>query len=106
MPTKGYFRFAAMMFLLATLVAPVSPLAAQTTGGIVGRVTDENGGGLPGVTVQVESPVLQGSRVSTTDADGHYRLTLLPPGEYVLTFQLAGFGPEMQKTTPSTQVTA
>ena len=98
MRTKGYLRFAAVLFLFATLVAPVAPLAAQTTGGIVGRVTDENGGGLPGVTVQVSSSVLQGSRVSTTDADGHYRLTLLPPGDYILTFQLAGFGPEQQKT--------
>ena len=48
--------------------------------------------------MQVESAALQGSRVTTTDADGHYRLTLLPPGDYTLTFQLAGFGPEQQKT--------
>lgn len=72
--------------------------AGQTTGGIVGRVSDENGGPLPGVSVEVESSVLQGSRVTTTDSDGHFRLTLLPPGEYTLTFQLAGFGPEQQKT--------
>ncbi len=95
MRTSVISRIAAAVFLL---IALASAGLAQTTGGIVGRVTDENGGGLPGVTVQVESAVLQGSRVTTTDQDGHYRLTLLPPGEYVLTFQLAGFGPEQQKT--------
>lgn len=95
MRTSVISRIAAVLFLLLALA---SAGLAQTTGGIVGRVTDENGGGLPGVTVQVESAVLQGSRVTTTDQDGHYRLTLLPPGEYVLTFQLAGFGPEQQKT--------
>ncbi len=86
----------AVALLLTWTVA--SAVRAQTTGGIIGRVGDENGGGLPGVTVQVEGPTLQGSRVTTTDTDGHFRLNLLPPGEYTLTFQLAGFGPEQQKT--------
>ena len=95
MRTRVIFRIAAAAFLL---IALASAGLAQTTGGIVGRVTDENGGGLPGVTVQVESPVLQGARVTTTDPDGHFRLNLLPPGDYTLTFQLAGFGPEQQKT--------
>ena len=83
MRTRVIFRIAAAAFLL---IALASAGLAQTTGGIVGRVTDENGGGLPGVTVQVESPVLQGARVTTTDPDGHFRLNLLPPGDYTLTF--------------------
>ena len=96
MRTTEFFRIAAVLSLLAALV---SPALAQTTGGIVGRVADENGGGLAGVTVEVESAVLQGSRVTTTGTDGQFRLTLLPPGDYALTFQLAGFGMERQ-TTP------
>ena len=95
MRTRVISRIAAALLLLIALAAAGQ---AQTTGGIVGRVTDENGGALPGVTVQVESAVLQGSRVTTTGPDGHYRLTLLPPGDYTLLFQLAGFGPEQQKT--------
>ena len=65
--------------------------AAQTTGGIVGRVSDDGGGSLPGVTVEATSPALQGTRTAVTDRTGSYRLTLLPPGEYTVSFTLEGF---------------
>ena len=83
--------------VLAALVLSVAFAAAalaQTTGGIVGRVTDETGGVLPGVTVSAASPALQGTRATVTDGTGSYRLTLLPPGVYTLTFDLAGFASE------------
>jgi len=69
-----------ILVLLAT--APVS--LAQTTGSIVGVVTDDAGGPLPGVTVEAKGPALQGTKVTVTGADGAYRLTLLPPGTYVV----------------------
>jgi hypothetical protein len=65
--------------------------AAQTTGSIVGRVTDEQGGALPGATVEARSPALQGSRIATSDASGAFRLALLPPGQYSVTVTLEGF---------------
>src|SRR5947199_4420144 len=71
--------------------------AAQTTGGIVGRVTDEGGGVLPGVTVEAKSPALQGSRTVVTDSTGTYRLTLLPPGGYTVSFTLEGFAAEARQ---------
>src|SRR5436305_10335917 len=73
------------------------PLAAQTTGGIVGRASDESGGPLPGVLVEATGAALQGSRSATTDATGHYHLTLLPPGQYDLSFALQGFGGEARR---------
>jgi hypothetical protein len=79
------------------LLAAAAAVSAQTTGGIVGRVTDEQGGVLPGVTVEARSPALQGSRTATTDGTGSYRLTLLPPGEYSISFNLSGFAPETQQ---------
>src|SRR6187397_2112324 len=88
-------------FLLAAsliLVALASPAIAQTTGEIVGRVTDEQGGALPGVTVEARGPALQGSRSAVTDTTGAYRLPLLPPGTYTLTATLAGFA-QVQKTS-------
>jgi hypothetical protein len=81
----------------ALLLALAAVGSAQTTGGIVGRVTDEQGGVLPGVTVEAKSPALQGSRVAATDAAGGYRLTLLPPGEYTVSFTLEGFAAETRK---------
>ncbi len=77
--------------VLPLLVLLAAPMLAQTTGGIVGRVTDEQQGALPGVTVEATGPALQGARVATTDATGTYRLTLLPPGSYTLTASLSGF---------------
>ncbi len=86
-----------LCLLLAALAALTSPLLAQTTGGILGRVTDEQGGVLPGVTVEARSPSLQGTRVAVTDETGTYHLTLLPPGTYSVTVALEGFGKERQE---------
>jgi len=87
------------ILLAATLaLALVVPCAlAQTTGEIVGRVADEQGGGLPGVTVEARGPALQGSRSVVTDSTGAYRLVLLPPGSYTVTAVLQGFA-QVQKT--------
>ncbi|MBZ5588473.1 MAG: TonB-dependent receptor [Acidobacteriia bacterium] len=74
--------------------------AGQTTGRIGGAVTDESKGALPGVTVEAKSLALQGTRVTTTDAGGLYRLTLLPPGQYTITFTLRGFATETAEGVP------
>jgi outer membrane receptor protein involved in Fe transport len=62
-----------------------------------GRAADESGGVLPGVTVEARSPALQGARVATTDSTGVYRLSVLPPGLYEVTFTLSGFAAESKK---------
>jgi outer membrane receptor for ferrienterochelin and colicin len=80
-----------LQFLFTILLLSPAILTAQTTGSLVGRATDESGGTLPGVTVEAKSPALQGSRVATTDGAGRYRLTLLPPGVYSVSFTLPGF---------------
>ena len=80
----------AVAFLLLVLAAPL--VLAQTTGDIVGRVTDEQGGALPGVAVEASGVAFQGTRTSVTDSAGTYRLVLLPPGIYKVTAGLQGFG--------------
>jgi hypothetical protein len=78
-----------LLFTLFLAVAAVA--AAQTTGTLLGRVTDEDGAVLPGVLVEVQSPVLQGVRTVSTDETGTFRLSLLPPGEYQVMVALQGF---------------
>lgn len=80
--------------LLLVLVSSVA--LAQTTGGLVGTVTDSTGAALPGVTVDVRSPALQGVRTAVTATDGDYRFTLLPPGSYTVSFTLDGFATEQR----------
>jgi hypothetical protein len=65
---------------------------AQVSGSIVGRVTDESGAILPGVTVTATSPALQVPQmVNVTNVQGDYRITPLPIGTYEVVFTLAGF---------------
>jgi outer membrane receptor protein involved in Fe transport len=62
------------------------------TGAIKGIVEDEDGLPLPGVNVEVKGPALIGGPRSITTSDrGLYRFAYLPPGDYALTFSLAGF---------------
>ncbi|MGH9334690.1 MAG: carboxypeptidase regulatory-like domain-containing protein, partial [Vicinamibacteria bacterium] len=70
---------------------PAAP--AQTlTGSIFGTVNDSSGGRLPGVTVTVTSPqLIRGRETRVTSDQGAYRVPSLPPGTYVVTFELSGF---------------
>ncbi len=75
--------------LLLFVFIPSSLFAQATTGNILGTVTSE-GKPLPGVTVTVTSPSLQGSRTAVSGEAGGYNLPSLPPGEYNAMFELSG----------------
>jgi hypothetical protein len=77
----------------AALLLAAAPLLAQTnpTGTVSGKVLDQQGLAVPGVTVTAESPALQGTRSTNTSVNGDYILPFLPPGDYSLSFELAGF---------------
>ncbi|MGE0816051.1 MAG: TonB-dependent receptor [Vicinamibacterales bacterium] len=79
---------------LSLLLAPCVAFAqvSATTGSINGKVTDNTGGVLPGVTVTASSPSMQGVRTDVTNEAGEYRFPAVPPGTYKLVFELAGFG--------------
>ena len=67
---------------------------AQAVGSaaIRGRVADESGAGVPGVTVTVSSPSLQlRERTVVSDQDGEYQFRSLPLGTYTVRFELTGF---------------
>ncbi len=67
------------------------PLPSAGYGGAIeGRVTDGSDV-LPGVTVTLSSPNLQGARTALTTRDGTYLFKFLPPGEYRVRLELQGF---------------
>jgi hypothetical protein len=77
-----------LVFLLC--LAPVASYAQEAV--ILGRVTDDTGAILPGVTVTATSPALQVPQVlGTTDERGEYRLGSLPIGTYAVVYALEGF---------------
>jgi len=79
------------------LVAPMILHSQITTGTLRGFVTDKQGEPLPGVTIEIESPSLMGSRSTITDARGTYRFLYLPPGKYTISAKLEGFGTSLRK---------
>jgi hypothetical protein len=68
-----------------------SPAAAQDRGTVSGVVKDQQGGVVPGVTV--EAKALQTGQISTavTDGTGYYTFPNLVPGRYDVTAELQGF---------------
>src|SRR4026208_2360803 len=64
---------------------------AQATAELNGRVTDESGGVLPGVTVIAAQPDAGFARAVVTEGNGLYVLSNLPTGPYRLEVALQGF---------------
>ena len=87
---RQVFRVLLPVVAAAVLFLTPSSVAAQT-GGISGTVRDAQGGAMPGVTVEVQSPVLIEKRSTVSDDNGRYQITGLPAGEYSVTFTLQGF---------------
>ena len=52
------------------LVVSQSAFAQQTTGTILGRVTDDQGAAIPGATVTATNPATGFTRTAVTDAEG------------------------------------
>ncbi len=87
--------------LLCALVVMGGDLFAQgvQSGTIRGTVKDQQDLAVPGVTVTVSSPALQGARTATTEAQGGYVFCNLPPGDYQVKFELSGFSTVTQNTS-------
>jgi carboxypeptidase family protein/TonB-dependent receptor-like protein len=79
-----------LLILVLLCLIPAMSYAQEAV--ILGRVTDDTGAVLPGVTVTATSPALQVPQVlGTTDERGEYRLASLPIGTYAVVYALEGF---------------
>jgi outer membrane receptor protein involved in Fe transport len=78
----------------------VADSAAQGVqyGVIRGTVTDPQGLPVENVTVTASSPAMQGTRATTTAADGTYTFLQLPVGTYELSFETSSFSPARRTT--------
>ena len=78
--------------LCLLLLLWTTSVAAQTTvSTIEGTVTDASGAVVPGATVRVSGTTLASERTVTTAANGVYRVTALPAGNYTLVISAPGF---------------
>src|SRR5882672_7917906 len=75
---------------LALLPMLAAALHAQLqSGSILGTITDEQSGVLPGVTITLHGVDI--TQAFTTDATGQYRFLNLAPGSYMVAAELQGF---------------
>ncbi len=81
-------RTMAVVLLLASLVQRIE---AQTTGNILGTVTDPAGAAVPDVSLKLENVATGETRTGATGPSGDYNFALLPPAMYTLTVTKSGF---------------
>src|SRR5262245_33745318 len=80
-----------VLALAALFAASAIATAQQQTGEIFGKVTDQSGGVLPGVTVTLTAPNLLQPLTAVTSDTGTYQFPRLNIGTYTVKFDLAGF---------------
>src|SRR5690242_17011441 len=80
-----FFRLCLAWLMLA------GSLLAQSNGTIKGVVKDPTGAILPGVQVTLTNKATQTTQTAVTSELGSYVFPALPPGQYSLSFELAGF---------------
>ncbi|HKS26122.1 MAG TPA: TonB-dependent receptor [Thermoanaerobaculia bacterium] len=84
-------RVPILALIVLSLLIPTFLLAQTSAGALGGRVADESGGALPGVTVTATNSATGFSRNVVTGSDGAYRFQALPVGTYNVTADLSGF---------------
>lgn len=89
-------RRAARIVGVLLLLAPAFASAQTNLGTFGGKVTDDQGGVLPGAIVIARQMQTNVTRSSVTDAEGQYFIPNLPAGSYELTVELAGFATTRQ----------
>jgi hypothetical protein len=95
-----------VVWVFAIGLASAISVSAQTTGLLEGTVRDPSASPLPGVTVTIRSPRLQGTRTITTESNGVFRFPAVPPGEYVVHVELPGFRAQEKTAIVSLDATA
>ena len=84
-------RFHISRLAVVLMLSAVPLLAQQGTSQIGGKITDEQGAMLPGVTVVVTNEDTGAVRETATSSEGSYLVSQIVPGRYRVTARLAGF---------------
>lgn len=92
-------RFTSRMFMLAALLLTCTALlfGQANTGVVVGAVLDPSGAVVPHAKLTFTSNATQFARSTTTDANGSYTMTALPPGTYTVKTEASGFAANSQQ---------
>jgi hypothetical protein len=83
--------YVAACILLALLAVASASDAQATLAALRGKVTDDQGAVLPGVTITARHVATNTVRTGVSSEVGQYYLPNLPAGEYEVTSELSGF---------------
>jgi hypothetical protein len=84
-------RVVACLAVLGCVLAPTAGAQSQGTGQIVGTVYDSSGATVPNAKVIATGKATGLLREAETNAEGGYRIVLLPPGLYSVEVKQSGF---------------
>src|SRR5438094_369772 len=95
-------RFARILGILACLTtaagvtrAPAAAVSASDARTLSGRVTEPSGGPVAQATVRL----VELKRTATSDNDGKYSITQIPPGTYTVSVRVIGYAPQVRRVT-------
>ena len=89
-PVRAIAAKSAALALLA-LFSSVALFAQLTTSTLEGTVSDQQGLRVAGATLSISGAAIANVMVINSDANGVYRVSGLPPGEYSITVSAQGF---------------
>src|SRR6478735_2643689 len=90
--------FALAIFAVFSLFFVTATIAqTSTTGTVEGTVTDSAGAVVPNAAITLSGPNLIRAQATTSDAEGNFRFSSVPPGRYTVEVaSMAGFAPYKQ----------
>src|SRR4051812_31318714 len=97
MAKRATNRIAVCVYLILALLIPTAMFAQASGAALSGRVSDESGAALPGVTITAVNTATGFTRTVVTASDGAYRFANLPVGTYEVTTDLSGFNPVLTR---------
>src|SRR5258706_1183226 len=92
MTRERLFRFRSLGFLVfAVVLVTALPARAQSTGTLLGAITDTQGGVMPGVAVSIKNTNTGAERSVVTNNTGEFVAASLAPGHYQIVAHVDGF---------------
>ncbi|HEX7486120.1 MAG TPA: carboxypeptidase-like regulatory domain-containing protein, partial [Vicinamibacterales bacterium] len=93
-------RWVLATVIVAATFCTMDSVAAQTSFATLrGKVSDQQGGVLPGATVTARQTETNTTRTGVTNEAGQFYLPSLPSGTYAVTVELPGFAAEKRTMT-------
>lgn len=88
---RNALRWSAM-FVVIVVMTSMAIFAQSSGGALQGRVSDDKGEPIPGATIRISGPALQGTQGAGTDLNGEYFFPFLPTGrDYSVKVEMSGY---------------